>query len=292
MDQSPFVSAAHLAAIFEGTRHAQVHGPVQVGSGQNDHGVLAPEFEPHLPDVGRGRFHNAGPGPVASHEGQRPDRLIGHNCFALPAGPLDQDDDVIVPERFGHQLDDPFSQDRSQFGGLEHHRIAGQQRRNDAPDRDGEGEVPGSDGAHHSVGPVMDHTGRFVQVDGFGFQVGLRPFTEVADPADGGVDFTPGLGDRFALLPNHQPGKVVGFRLDVVGQLTHDVHPFGDGRILPIGLGPIGPFDQFIDPFGGRFQQFVQNFTGGRIQRPKNFAAHGSRTPFPSSIGSRPEGST
>ena len=64
--------------------------------------------------------------------------------------PVKQLESFTVQPRFEGKLADPQRAERRELGWLDHHGVAGGQRRREAPARDRHGEVPGHDHPHDS----------------------------------------------------------------------------------------------------------------------------------------------
>ena len=147
------------------------------------------------------------------------------------------------------QLAEPYRGQRRPLGRLEHHRVAGGQRRREAPGRDRHREVPRRD---HT-----DHAHRFVEGDvqpaGHGNLPAGQPFrgsrielqhvAHVTGLPLGAADRMPGVGDL-------QGGQLIDVGVDRGGEGPQRRGPFSRRRSGPGLLRDLGPRDGVVDPRG------------------------------------------
>ena len=222
VDQGAARAGADLALV-EGEQHEAFDRLVEeviivIGDIlEEDVGRLAPELERAGNDVLAGILHDqpAGGGFAGERDlGDARRRRQRLACFQAEA--VDHVDHARRQD-VGDQLHQHHDRGRGLFGRLEHHAIAGRQRRRQFPDRHQQREVPGND--------LADHAERFMEMigDGVGIEFAERAFLgpddacEIAEMVDaerhvGGCR----LADRLAVVPGlglGQYGEVVIHRL-------------------------------------------------------------------------------
>jgi hypothetical protein len=206
LDQRAARAGADLALV-EGEQHQALDGLVEeVVVGRHhvveEHvGALAAQLQRGRDQVGGGRLRDHLAGGGAAGEGDLGDALAGGQrvpasrpkpltMLSTPGGSRSAISSTSTRMLIGRAL-----------GGLEHHAVAGAQRRRQLPGRHQDREVPGDD--------LADHAERLVEVvgDGVGVDLAERPFLrahaagEVAEVVDRQRDVgVQRLADRLAVV--------------------------------------------------------------------------------------------
>ena len=151
LHQNARAGAAVLAGVVEDAVGRPGGRQLEVGVGEDDVGALAPQLERHPLDLLGAARHDRPPhlgraGEADLAHGGVVDEALAHDA-ALARQNLQ---DALGKACLERQLADAQRAERRQLGRLEHDRVAGGQRRGEAPAGDGHGEVPGHDDAHHA----------------------------------------------------------------------------------------------------------------------------------------------
>ena len=253
VDQRAARAGADLALV-EGEHHEALDRLVEVivvlGHDVLEEDVrgLAAELQRDRDQVLAGVLHDQPAGGRLAGEGDlgdaraRRERLAGLQPEAV--------DDVehAGGQQVADQVGEHQDRGRGLLGGLQHHAVAGGQRRGELPDRHQHREVPGDD--------LPDHAEGFVEVVGDGVVVDLGEAAllgadragEVAEVVDGQRHVGGGgLADRLAVVPGLGPGQQVDVRLHPVGDAVQDQRALGDAGPAPGVLRRVGGVEGGLD---------------------------------------------
>ena len=185
-------------------------------------------------------------------------------------------------------LEEP-DQDRGEqrrvLGGLEHRGAPADEGRGDLPQRDGDGEVPRGDERRHTRRVANGHRELARQLGGHrqAEEPAALPRQVVAE-VDALLDVGPGLAERLAHLPGHQPGQLLLALLEDQTDPEHVVGPLRDGGAAPAGKGAPGGLDRAGHVLcGGGGEGAEDVVVVGRVQAGERPAA-GSRDPPPADV--------
>ena len=152
VDEQAAGRAAGLTAPGEvHAAHRAIHGAFEVGVGKDHHGVLAAQFQQRaLEGVGRRLQH----GPSRRHAAdQAHGRHLGVAGQLRPhVAPTHHAVEHPGWEHVGQQFHQTQGRQRRLLGWLDHHRVAGGQRRRDFAGREHEGMVEGVNAGDHAQG--------------------------------------------------------------------------------------------------------------------------------------------
>ena len=265
LDEDARAGTAVLAGVVEHAVGGSGRGQLEVGVGEDDVGALAAELEGDPLDLlGAARHHTptdlggAGEAHLA-HGG------VGHEALADDAALAGQDlQDALGQPGLERQLADAQRAQRRQLGRLDHDRVAGGQRRCEAPARDRHGEVPGHDDGHHTERLVEGH----VEASGHGDLPAALPLRGRRVVLEH-VAHVPGLP---ACVPDHvagvrhlQVGQLVEVRVDGGGEAPEQPGPL-PGREVPPGLEGGGrPRDGGVGLLGGQPLDLGDDLSGGWV---------------------------
>ena len=151
LDEDPRAGAAVLAGVVEdGVRRAGGRGG-QVGVGEDDVGALAAELEGHPLHLVGAAGHDLLADLGGAGEADLADQRVGDEPLAdHRALARDDREHALGQPGLEGQLAEPDRGQRRDLGRLEHHRVAGGQRRGEAPAGDRHREVPRHDDADHA----------------------------------------------------------------------------------------------------------------------------------------------
>ena len=243
MDVDALDRAADLAVVLEGAPEDLGRDCLRVDVRQQDGGIVAAELERDpLQILRRGagdllaRGDGAGEGDLARH------RVARHPRAELVAAGDNVDD--TGRDDVAQDLAEQDRVERREGRRLDHHRVAGEQRRRDLPDRENQREVPRSDRRDHAERLAADlhPTGLVVLHDLYrNLQTG-----GVLKPDRGAHDLFAGLGERFALLSGEQRRDALGVRLQRGGAVVED---FATQRFVaaPSGERAAGRLHRFVE---------------------------------------------
>src|ERR1017187_82936 len=244
---------ATLAGGAESAPEAAFDGEVEVGVVEDDHGILAAEFERAVfESLGRDAAYDAADG---GRSGERDGAHVG----------VLGERSAYVRAEAGHDVDDAFGKagvgeganqvERGEWGvlrGLDDAGVAADDGGQQLPGRDRHGKVPGrdhaadADGLAHGHGELVGHLGG----DG-GAEEAAAFAGVVVSGVDGFLHVTARLGEHLAHFAGHVAG-VIFFALDenFGGAENHfgaarggDEAPFGEGALgrvhggVDVGLG-------------------------------------------------------
>ena len=246
--QHPAAGGAPLPVEAVDHEHRGVQGPVQVRVGEDDHRVLAAQFEMHALEGFGALPHDGAAGPRVPHEADGLDvRVLGEGPPRGLADAVDHVDHTRRQARLVDQFGQAHGRDRAPFGGFVHHGAARRQRGRHLPRTEHEGRVPGRDDAHGSDRLPQG----IVQVPGRrqGQSVGSALGTVGEEPEVlGGA--RRGLGhesDGLARIAGLQEGDLFTMRFDQVGDPVQQFLSFGAGRIPPVPEGGLCRAGRGID---------------------------------------------
>ncbi|EYU00624.1 putative transcriptional regulator [Pseudomonas aeruginosa PA99] len=257
LDQRAGRAGAHLALVEESQHQALggllderrlgLHDVFEI-----DVRALAAQLDGGGNDVLRRALEDVRADRGGTGEGDLGDALAGGQGLAgLPAEALD---DVEHARR--QQVADEFQQhadaQRGLLGRLEHHAVAGGQRRGQLPGGHQQREVPRDDLPDHAQ-RLMDVVGHGAVVDlGGGAFLGADAAGEVAEVVGGqgnvGVE---GLAHGLAVVPGLGDGEQFQVLLDAVGDLQQDVRTLLHRGAAPGLGGGVGGVEGLVDVLGG-----------------------------------------
>src|SRR5213082_1792516 len=141
-------AAAGLTGVEVRPVHDVLHGVWQIGIVTHIHRIAAAEFEPH-PDetLGGDALHR----PAAGHragEGHEVDARIADDSFGVGVPEVQYLEQAGREPRVGEALGERFRAQGRLGRVLQHHGVAGQERRHHAVYRDQIGVIPGGHGEH------------------------------------------------------------------------------------------------------------------------------------------------
>ncbi len=145
---------ADLSAIGEARAHHALDRLVEIGVGEHERGILAAEFERHLPDAERRLAHDRLARAGLAGEGDAVDeRMLGEE-LAGRVGPEAMNDVVDAFRDAGriHHLAEQGRGERRLLGRLDDDRVAAGERRTDLPGHQKKREVPRRDHRDHALG--------------------------------------------------------------------------------------------------------------------------------------------
>ena len=152
LHQDAAARAAVLTGVVEHRARRRRRGLLEVGVGEHDVRGLAAEFE-------RDGLERAGAAgrdirPHLGRAGEHDLAHVGMRDEALPddrARPGDDLEQALGQPGLERELAEAHRRERGELGGLEHDRVAGGERRREAPRRDRHREVPRHDDADDAV---------------------------------------------------------------------------------------------------------------------------------------------
>lgn len=187
-------------------------------------------------------------------------------------------DDARRQPGFLKGLDKAVHRKRRILGGFDDHRVAAQDRRQNFPRGDGDGEIPGSDEPAHTDG-IPDGHGKLVGQFGGG-RLPVEPPSFTGDEVghvNGFLGVAAGFLEHFA----HFPGHVVGDGFLVTDE--NFAHPedvlgtLGWWNKPPPGVGFGGGGHGRFDVLGRRVGKVADDVAGvGRVVVGKDFTVFGS----------------
>ena len=252
---------------------------LQVGVVEHHDGGLAAELEVHpLERLRRGAGDRlAGP----DRPGER-DHLDQRVIDQGGSGLLAAGDDVEHPGRehvsrdLGHQQ----CAHRGELGGLQHHAVAGGQRRAQLPRRHHERVVPRGDRRDNAERFAAQH--RRVALEVLAGPLGLHGPTRAGEEAvavDRRLDLDADRGDRLAGVAVLDGGQVIGPGLDRVGEAEQGGHALGGGGASPLDERVRGGAAGVVDVVGSRVRRTEHGRPGGRVDDVDRGAGSGRCPP-------------
>ena len=153
LEEQARAGGAHLALVVEDARERALHRRLHVGVGEDDVRRLAAELERDALERAGRLAHD----PLAhlgrAREGDLVDARVAHQGHAdLAARTRDDVEHPLGQPGLLRELGELERGERRQGRGLEHHGVAGGQRRRDLPRREQERKVPRHDRADHPDG--------------------------------------------------------------------------------------------------------------------------------------------
>ena len=154
---------------------------------------------------------------------------------------------------------------RGLLGGLEHHRVAGRQRRSQFPGSHQDREVPRNDLSHHPE--------RLMEVVGNGVVVDLRQRTLLGADRRGEIPEMIScqrnvggqrLPNRLAVVPDFGERERVFVRVNAIGDLVQDRRPLGRGGFAPPGGGRVRGVECLFDVGLIRARHLAERLAGDR----------------------------
>ncbi|MCY1425506.1 hypothetical protein D9M71_412950 [compost metagenome] len=271
MDAGLGVDAAGGSAVLAGVvvavgAHALYDG-VDVGVVADDHRRLAAEFQ-------MGALEGAGGGLEDLLAG---DDIAGerHHAHARMADQRAADALAATADEVQHARRKDLGECRRQrqhrqrrvLGGLEHHGIAGGQRRGDLPRGHHQRVVPWRDGSDHAERVAAHHAGVAGHV--FAGELALLAAHGAGEEAEhvggGGHVVLPRQMQRLAAVQGFQAGEGVGAPVDGVGDGEEGGGALRRGGPRPAGEGALGGLHGLFDLVGGGFGDGHQGFAVGRV---------------------------
>ncbi|MCY1520900.1 hypothetical protein D9M68_556950 [compost metagenome] len=269
---------ADLAGAEEVGHHGDVGGAVEVGVFEDDQRRLAAQFHGHFLERGAGRAgHHLLAGGGAAGEGDFLDqRVLGQPLADFAAAAGEDVEHAVRHAGFGVDFRQLQHAQRSDFAGLEDHRVAGGQRRGGFPHGDLHRVVPGADAGDHAQGLAagVDEAG-LAQRDLLAFDGGDQAGV-VLDHVGAGDDVHgAGFGQRLAGVQGFQLGQfVVALTQDVHGA-AQDARTLHGGHRGPDLLALDGAGDGALDVVLAGALDLGQDFTVGRVDGLEAGAAAG-----------------
>ncbi|MNP03488.1 hypothetical protein D3C76_953730 [compost metagenome] len=259
---------AVLAGVVVAVGAHALYDGVDVGVVADDHRRLAAEFQ-------MGALEGAGGGLEDLLAG---DDIAGerHHAHARVADQRAADALAATADEVQHARRKDLGECRRQrqhrqrrvLGRLEHHGIAGGQRRGDLPRGHHQRVVPWRDGSDHAERVAAHHAGVAGHV--FAGELALLAAHGAGEEAehigDGGNVVLPRQMQRLAAVQCFQAGEGIGALVDGVGDGEEGGGALCRGGARPAGEGALGGFDGLGDLFDGGFGDGHQGFAGGRIE--------------------------
>ena len=283
VDDQPGGRGAALAGGAEGAEERAVGGQLEVGVGQHDHAVLAPELERHQASGPAAMAAAATLRPVGTEPVKLTAPMPGWVAMAAPGSPwpwttLSSPAGMPASTR---QATNALGAQRRLLGRLQHDAVAGQQGREELPRRDGHREVPRRDHPDHADG-VARRPGQLVgQLRGHRLRRGRsgpgrrrsgpcrRPPARRRPPRPAPC---PPRGDQHGQL-----GLALGEHL---GRGGDQLGPGGDGHLGPGALG-VGRGRHGLVDRGGRESGRVARTSAGRAGLTESNQAFPESTTVP-----------
>ncbi|CRK51542.1 hypothetical protein RHCRD62_30206 [Rhodococcus sp. RD6.2] len=235
-NDQPRRGAAHLSLVEEGVLRCTRRRRAYVGVAQHHRGGLPSEFGPHPLAVRLGAVvHECPPGRRRSGEGHHVHVGVSPQCLTrFTPQSVDDVEDAVRQSGSTTELRQEQCREGRLLSGFQNHRVAGQERRGELPDRHGEREVPGHNGRNDSSG-LLDRIGehRILVCEQC-----IRPLPcELAVPSQTLLDrcefHVQRLGDRFTHLQGHG-------RCQVAGAFRHEPCPLHE-HVAALAHGRAGP---------------------------------------------------
>ena len=197
---------ASLPGGAERSPERAVHRELHIGVVEHHDGVLAAELERALLEHPAAGLGHDPPGVDASREVDRSDVGMRDERRSRLLAEAEHDVDHADREpRVLERFDEPQRAQRRVLGRLDHHRIAGHDRREDLPGRDGDREVPRRDAADDAERLAHGHRPLVAQLARH--RLAERAATLAGDElphVDCFLDVAPSLGEHLAHLPGHE----------------------------------------------------------------------------------------
>lgn len=236
---------AALAGRAPAGEQRALHRQVQVGVGGHDHRVLAAQLQARALQVASAELADAGADRAGTGEADLVDRARLQGGLQALEGRLaigvDEVEHAARHAGAPRQLGDRAGGGRGVLGGLPHHGVAAQQRRDDVPGGHRDREVARGD---HRGDPDRDPEGEQLLVGHLrrhGLPVEPAPLAEeeVAG-VDDLLDLAQRLGVGLADLAGHQLGQRLLVRLDQPSQARDHAAAHRGGHLGPLALGALG----------------------------------------------------
>src|SRR5450830_91199 len=259
---------ADLAGAVEVGHHRGVGGAVEVGVVENDQRRLAAQFHGHVLERRAGSAgHDFLAGVGAAGEGDFLDaRVLGQPGADFTAAAGQNVEHAVRYAGRGVDLGQFQGGQRSDFNGLEDHRVAGGQGRGGFPQGDLDRVVPRADTGDHAqrlATGVDERSG--AQRDLLAFDRRHQAsviFQHVGTGDD--VDIT-GFRVSLAGVQGFQGGQFVVALTEDVDGATQDARTLHGGHRGPDFLALLGTDHGPLDVVLGRALHFGENFTVGRV---------------------------
>ncbi|VTR69300.1 hypothetical protein DESC_740039 [Desulfosarcina cetonica] len=236
LHEQPVGAHAGLPGVAVFGDHGPFHGPVQVGVVEDDERCVAAQFQGDLLDRGRAGGHEPPADLGGAGEAEFAYRRVGGQLAADLAGRAgDHIENTGRNPRPAGQFGQGQGGQGRLAGRFDHHAAAGGQGRRGLAGDHGRREVPRGDRGADAHG-LADDQNTLIRGGG-GNGVAVNPFGFLGKPLHKGCgigDFTPGLGQGFALLGGEDHGQIL-----LVGH--HQVVPFQqkDRALLGRQISPI-----------------------------------------------------
>ena len=249
VDDEPARGDARLALVVEDAEGRASDGGRQHRILEHDVRALAAELEVHLLER-RSRAGGNGPADIrAAGERHLGDAGVVDDALARSRAVARQDVHNARGEAdFGHELGDPQGAERSDLRRLEHHGVAGCERRPHLPAAEHDREVPRHDladdaerlGSDVVEEPGLDRHDAALELVGHA--------AEVPEGRRGAHDVeVAGVADRVPGVAGLDEREVVGIGLDRVGELEQEPAAVGRGHPRPAVRGVTGRVDRAVD---------------------------------------------
>ena len=269
------IGGAALAVETVDLEDGGVESAVEIGVGENNGGRFAAQLERQaLQLIGRG-FHDDGAGGgFASQRDERDQRMSHQRRARFFAEALDNVEDAGRQVGLFEDLRELPRRERRPLGRFQDDRVAGGERRSDAPGGKHHGRVPGRDDAarahRHSqavVEPLVIHRIR-AAVHGL-----LGVFGVKAEVFGGAGDLRANDLERLPGIQAFDGGQLVAVLFDQAGDLEQVLLAVLGFAVAPFLKRRVSRFGRAIDIFGVAAPGASEHAVGGRIERFESFAA-------------------
>jgi hypothetical protein len=294
LHEGPLGGQAGLAAVPVAADLDVLDGGVQVGVGQDDGRVGAAQLQADVLEGGAGDLHDPPPGGRLAGEGEAAGPRVGDQSLPGRGAAGDHVQHPGGQAGLGGQPGHGQGGQRGRLSRLGDHGVAGGQGRAELVAEQGQGEVPGGDGAHHPERPAHHQPVGGAELAGqllvgaadLGGRLGVE-----AQPAEEVAQLALGLQGRLALLAGEQGDQVAGGGLGRVGQGAQVAGPLGGvdpppgrerlggrghGRV-DLGRGGLGDLVDGLARGGVGHDQAAARPGHGRSAYPQ--IGHGARPP-------------
>ena len=283
LDQDARARAAVLAGVVEDGPGCGGGRGRQVGVGEDDVAALAAELQGDPLDLlGTAGHHlladrgGAGEADLA-HERVRHEPLADDRAATRQHG-----EHVLGQAGLERELTEPDGGQRGQLGGLEHHRVAGGERRREAPAGDRHREVPGHDDADDAQRLVEGQVGAAGNRD-LAPEQPLGGTGVVVQAVAHIACLPPRVAPRVAGVAHLELGELLDVRVDDGGEPAQQCRPLARGDGTPGGERLVGGGDRGVGVLEGGHRDVGDRLLGGGVEQGED-VGHGC------SLSRRPKG--
>ena len=243
---------------------AAFDGEVEVGVVEDDHGILAAEFERAMFEtLGGDAADDAADGGRSGERDGAHVGMLGERRADFGAESGDDVDDAFGQAGVGQRAHQIESGERSVLRGLDDAGVAADDGGQQLPRRNRHGEIPGRDHAADADGLAHGHGELVGHLRGHG---GAEEAAAFAGVVVGGVDgflhVAASFGEHLAHFAGHVAG-VLFFALDQnFGGAENDLGAARSGNQTPLGEGALGGVDGGVHVGLGRFLEDADHVAG------------------------------